>query len=162
MSRIVFLLEERAMQVLLDGLLPRLFPGPMRSISRRCKPLPTSQISGARCAKATRRGNRTFDSRVPESVGRTAHGAAFDPRAKSLQQFSCAYGGYRGDGASARQCIARKADLMAISNHDRVGKALALLKAGLRLSAWPKSRPGRANKARCSVRRRIDRCDRLT
>ena len=26
MSRIVFLLEERSMQVLLDGLLPRLFP----------------------------------------------------------------------------------------------------------------------------------------
>ena len=37
MSRIVFLLEERSMQVLLDGLLPRLFPGPMRSTSRRCK-----------------------------------------------------------------------------------------------------------------------------
>ena len=34
MNRIVFLLEERSMQVLLDGLLPRLFPGPMRSISR--------------------------------------------------------------------------------------------------------------------------------
>jgi len=27
MSRVVFLLEERSMQVLLDGLLPRLFPG---------------------------------------------------------------------------------------------------------------------------------------
>ena len=38
MNRIVFLLEERSMQVLLDGLLPRLFPDlPMRSISRRCK-----------------------------------------------------------------------------------------------------------------------------
>ena len=37
MSRIVLLLEERSMQVLLDGLLPRLFPGPMRSISRGCK-----------------------------------------------------------------------------------------------------------------------------
>ena len=100
MSRIVFLLEERAMQVLLDGLLPRLFPDlPFLCVPHEGKrdlelsiprKLP-SQLSGAECAKATRRGNRTLDSRVPESVGRTAHGAAFDPRAKSLQQFSRAY-----------------------------------------------------------------------
>ena len=51
----------------------------------------------------------------------------------SLQQFSCAYGGYRGDETSTRQCIARKADLMVISNHDRVGKALELEL----LKPWP-------------------------
>ena len=34
----------------------------------------------------------------------------------------------------------------------------AWYKAGPRLSAWPKSRPGTANKARCLMRGRADRC----
>ena len=128
MSRIVFLLEERSMQVLLDGLLPRLFPDlpflcvPHEgkrdlelSIPRKLRAWREPGVrfavirdnDGGNCVqlkaalrklcKAARRGNRTLDSRVSESVGRTAHGAAFDPRGKSLQQFSCAHGGYRGD-----------------------------------------------------------------
>ena len=37
----------------------------------------------------------------------------------------------------------------------------AWCKAGPRLSAWRKNRPGTASKARCLMRGRIDRCDRL-